>query len=196
MRIFVALEIPETVRLRMARFSEEIREFAAQARWVQPESLHVTLRFIGERQPPEVEEIAHSLAEVRSESFAINFRGCGFFPTAKAARVFWVGIEENAPLVRLANAVDKACVRAGVAREDREFNPHLTLARAGRSGAPHRMRGDKANPAFEKLREQLATIQTPDFGTMKAREFILYQSKLSPKGADYTAMARFPLAQL
>lgn len=196
MRIFVALEIPEIVRLRIMRFSEEVREFAPQARWVQPESLHVTLKFIGERPPPEVEEIAHSLAEVRSESFAINFRGCGFFPTAKAARVFWVGIEESAPLAALANSVDEACGRAGVMREEREFNPHLTLARVGRSGAPHRMQGDKTNPAFEKLRERLATIQTSDFGTMKAREFILYQSKLSPKGADYTAMARFPLAQL
>jgi RNA 2',3'-cyclic 3'-phosphodiesterase len=195
MRIFVALEIPETVRLRIARFSEEVREFAPQARWVQPESLHVTLKFIGERQPPEVDEIARSLAEVRSESFAIDFRGCGFFPTAKAARVFWVGIEENAPLVRLANSVDEACVGAGVACEERAFSPHLTLARAGRSAAPHRMRSDKTNLAFEKLRDRLAAIQTTDFGTMRAREFILYQSKLSPRGADYTAMARFPLAQ-
>ena len=196
MRIFVALEIPAAVRSRIAAFIEGIREFAPQARWAQPGSLHVTLKFVGEKQPAEVEEIKRSLAEVKSESFEITFQGCGFFPTAKTARVFWVGIKESTPLAALANSVDEACGRAGVMREEREFNPHLTLARAGRSGAPHRMRSDRKNLAFEKLREQLATTQTMEFGTMKACEFILYQSKLSPKGAHYTGLARFPLAQL
>jgi 2'-5' RNA ligase len=194
MRIFVALEIPEAVRTRIASFIDHIREFAPQARWVRSESLHLTLKFIGEKQPAEVERIIQSLAEIKGEGcFDVVFRGSGFFPNPKAARVLWVGIKENSHLTKLANLVDEACGKAGVAREEREFNPHLTLARAGSSGVPYQIQGDRKKRTFEKLQERLAEMETPDFGTMKACEFILYHSKLSPRGAHYTALARFLL---
>jgi len=195
MRIFVALEIPQRVRSRIIDFMEGIHEFAPQARWVKPESLHVTLKFIGEKAPAEVESIRQVLAEIQCAALEVVFRGCGFFPTARSARVFWVGIAKNPHLARLANLVEESCSKVGVAREEREFNPHLTLARAG-SGTPHRMPGDRRNRTFEKLRERLAAVETMEFGAMRALEFALYQSKLSPKGAHYTALSRFPLAQL
>ena len=196
MRVFVALDIPGAVREKIARFMDEVREFAPQARWLQPESLHITLKFIGEKQPPEVESIKKALAEIHGERyFQVIFRGCGFFPDRKSARVFWAGIQENADLMRLAKSVDERCGRAGVAREERDFSPHLTLARAGRSGAPHRTGSDRKNRVFEKLQEQLAEPESLEFGTMVAREFILFQSKLSPRGAQYTELARFALAQ-
>jgi len=195
MRIFVALEIPDAVRERIARFIEDVRELAPNARWVRPESLHVTLKFIGEKTPDAVEKIKETLVRVSGQaSFELAFRGCGFFPSATSARVFWVGIEENARLKDLANAVDDTISKAGVSREEREFNPHLTLARAG-SGAPHRLRRDRGNRVFEKLGERIATLKDLEFGTMTASEFILFQSKLSPSGAHYTAIARFTLAQ-
>src|SRR5208282_569788 len=95
MRIFIALDIDEAIRGRLARFLEGVRGFAPDARWVRPESLHVTLKFIGEKPAEKVDEITRALAAIRYEPFDLSFRGFGFFPTPKAARVFWIGIQSS-----------------------------------------------------------------------------------------------------
>ncbi|MGA9966795.1 MAG: RNA 2',3'-cyclic phosphodiesterase, partial [Terriglobales bacterium] len=127
MRIFIALDIDEAIRQRIQRFMEGVSGFAPDARWVRPESLHITLKFIGEKPNEIVEEIKRSLSGVRSESFEITFRGYGFFPTAKAARVFWVGIESGPQLSSFAKAVDDSTSALGIRKEDHPFAPHLTL---------------------------------------------------------------------
>ncbi len=194
MRIFVGLNIDDAVRQRIQRFIEGVNGFAPDARWVRPESLHVTLKFIGEKPAETVEEIKRALSRVRAVPFEITFRGFGFFPTAKAARVFWVGIESGPHLPALAKAVDETTSALGIPREDHPFAPHLTLARGGgRSGAPRWSKGDTANKNFQLLQEKLAALPTPDFGTMAAHEFFLYQSQLSPGGSRYTKIARFAL---
>jgi 2'-5' RNA ligase len=193
MRIFIALDIDEAIRRRILRFMEGVSGFAPDARWVRPESLHVTLKFIGEKPMETVEEIKGALSSVRSGCIEISFRGYGFFPTPKAARIFWVGIESG-PLATLAQAVDEATFARGISKEDHSFTPHLTLARGGgRSGAPRWRRGDTANKNFQLLQEKLAALHTPDFGTMAAHEFFLYQSQLSPGGSRYTKIASFAL---
>jgi 2'-5' RNA ligase len=193
MRIFIALDIDDAIRERIVRFLEGVHGFAPDARWVRPESLHVTLKFIGEKPPEAVEQIKVSLGGIRAASVEINFRGYGFFPTAKAPRVFWIGIEAGPQLKQLASAVDDAMFTLGIAKEDHEFSPHLTLARSGRSGAPHRQKGDAPNQKFKRLQERLGAMPQPEFGTMTAREFFLYQSKLSPSGSKYTKLGGFSL---
>ena len=168
--------------------------FAPDARWVRPESLHVTLKFIGEKPMETAEEIKRALSGIRSDSFELTFRGYGFFPTAKAARVFWVGIESGPQLASLANAVDAATSALGIPKEDHPFAPHLTLARGGgRSGAPRWRKGDATNKNFQHLQEKLAALPVPDFGTMAAHEFFLDQSQLSTGGSRYTKIASFAL---
>jgi 2'-5' RNA ligase len=174
---------------------EGVSGFAPEARWVRPESLHVTLKFIGEKPIETVEEIKRVLSNIRSESIEVAFRSYGFFPTAKAARVFWVGIESGPHLATLAKAVDEATFALGVAKEDHPFTPHLTLARGGgRSGSPRWRKGDTPNKNFQRLQEKLAALPTPDFGNMTAHEFFLYQSQLAPGGSRYTKIARIALA--
>jgi 2'-5' RNA ligase len=195
MRIFIALDIENAIRERIQRFMEGVRGFAPDARWVRPESLHVTLKFIGEKPAPAVEEIKRTLASVQSTAFECTFRGYGFFPTAKSARVFWIGIEAGPQVAALARAVDDATSALGIPREDHAFSPHLTLARGGgRSGAPGWRRDDAANKNFKVLQEKLSALPAPEFGTMTAREFFLYESKLMRGGSQYTKLARFPLA--
>ena len=192
MRLFVALDIDAEIRGRIAQFIDGVREFAPDARWVAAQSLHLTLKFIGEWPGEPLDELKRTLAGVRGQPAEITFSGTGFFPTPKSARVFWIGIQAGPELASLAVAVDTATSSLGIEKEQRAFTPHLTLARTG-SGRPQRMSSDRANASFRRLREKLAAMPVPAFGTMSAREFFLYESKLSPKGAVYTKLASFPL---
>jgi 2'-5' RNA ligase len=191
-RIFVALDIEESIRSRIERFVEGVRGFAPDLRWVRPESLHITLKFIGEKPDDVVEQIRHALSRVKVGPFDVAFRNYGFFPGAKSPRVFWIGIEAGPQLSQLARSIDLEMSTVGLPKEVHAYSPHLTLARTG-SGSPRRGRSDIPNRRFEQLQEKLAAMQAPDFGGMTAREFFLYQSQLSPKGSRYTKIARFPL---
>ncbi len=194
MRLFLALDLPDEIRTRIVRFTEGVQNFAPDARWAKSESLHVTLKFIGEQPDAAVEQIKQALQTITASAFEINFRAYGFFPTAKSARVFWIGIESGPELPALAASIDDKLAPLGIPKEIRAFSPHLTLARApGGSGSPRWRKGDGPNRAFHRLQEKLAVLPAPEFGTMTAREFFLYQSQLSPKGSKYTKLARFAL---
>ncbi len=194
MRLFVALDIDKPIRERILRFVDGVLPFAPDARWVKPESMHVTLKFIGEQPDVALPSIKQALQQISAASININFRGYGFFPNPKSARVFWVGIESGPELAVLASAVDQSLSTLAIPKEERPFSPHLTLARsAGGSGSPRRNKTDKPNPVFQILQNRLAALPIPEFGTMTSREFFLYESQLSPKGSRYTKLARFEL---
>ncbi len=208
MRIFVALDIDEAIRQRLAQFQNEMRALDPRQKWVGTDTFHVTLKFIGEQPPAKVEEIQRALVAIKAGRVQIDFRGAGFFPNARSPRVFWVGIQGDENLVKLASAVDAVTAAFGIEREAREYKPHLTLARAqlgggrGASGSPHQRSSppaasrltDRASAgAFARVAQKLSAISPPEFGTMTASEFFLYESKLSPKGASYTKLARFGL---
>jgi len=194
MRIFVALDIDESIRQRIQRFIDGVREFAPDARWVRPESLHITLKFIGEKPAETLEKITQALAGIRGQAVSMTFRGHGFFPNANAARVFWVGLDSGAQLAQLAASIDSRMLSLGILKEEHAFSPHLTLARGGGgSGNPGRQKGDRVNWAFQRLQGKLAALPPPEFGTMTAREFFLYQSQLGPGGSRYTKLQNFEL---
>ena len=191
MRIFVALDIEEAIRARIERFMEGVRGFAPDIRWVRPESLHVTLKFIGEKPVDAMEDVKLALSQVKAAPFEVAFRGYGFFPGVKSPRVFWLGIDAGQQLTKLAEGVDEALFDRGVPKERHLYSPHLTLARCG-SGSP-RCKTNAPNLRCQHLQEKLSGMPSPGFGAMTAREFFLYESKLSPSGSNYTKIARFPL---
>jgi 2'-5' RNA ligase len=198
MRLFIALDIDDVIRERIVRFVEGVSGFAPDARWAKPESLHVTLKFIGEQPEPMLEEIKRGLGAVAAGAVTLQFRGYGFFPTAKAPRVFWVGIEAGTELATLAATVDQQTARLGIPKEERIFSPHLTLARGGArgiqsSGSPQRHNEDRPSRSFQRLQEKLAALPAPEFGTMTAHEFFLYQSELGRGGSRYTKLSHFAL---
>ncbi len=200
MRLFVALDIDAEIRQRISRFVEGVRNFAPHVRWVSAASFHITLKFIGERSPEDMEAIKQALERIEAPPTTVTFRNTGFFPTARSARVFWIGIEADANLASLAAQVDEQLSVLGIPSEDRPFTPHLTLARGGDSrhprggsGRPGFKAGDRPNARFGQLAEKLEKLPAPEFGTMTAQEFFLYQSKLSPRGAEYTKLASFSL---
>lgn len=192
MRLFIGIDIEEAIREKIAAFVESVRDAAPKTRWVKPETFHITLKFLGETSKDR--EIVTELQKLHLPRPQIRFEGTGFFPTRRSARVFWVGIEADEHLPALASEVDKAIATLGFAREKQHFKPHLTLARAGSrsSGNPHQTAAS-GRTMFSALQKRLESMPQQDFGTMQAHEFCLYESKLSPAGARYIKVARFPL---
>ena len=180
MRLFVALQIPSNVRENLAEFVKPLRALGPQPRWVRPENLHVTLKFIGEVVPEKVAAIRTGLAAVRSgREVTIDFRGVGFFPNEKSPRVFWAGMNASPNLKILASDIDNATQKLGVPREQRPFLPHLTLARFQPPRLP------------EKLCAAIQANAARDFGSLRTNQFHLIESKLKPSGAEYTTLESF-----
>ena len=195
MRLFIALDIDDQIRQRIGRFLEGVTGFSPDARWVRLESLHITLKFIGEKPPDVIPSLQEALEKVSAKPFDLTFSGTGFFPTAKSPRVFWIGIQAPLELQRLASAIDDTTALVDIPKEDRAFSPHLTLARkSGGSGSPRKQKDDRPNRVFQRLQEKLATMRVPEFGTMTAREYFLYQSQLSRTGSRYTKLHSFKLS--
>ncbi|MGB7554725.1 MAG: RNA 2',3'-cyclic phosphodiesterase [Candidatus Korobacteraceae bacterium] len=190
MRLFVALDIGADIRQRITEFRNQMRSLAPDVRWVGPETFHITLQFLGETK--KLDEIQHALQSVRGAPVDLSFRNAGFFPSPKAPRVFWVGIEADLRLQELVNAIGQAVQPLGFERDAGPFKPHLTLARAG-SGCPRPVAGERSAPALRLIQTKLETFGQLEFGTMTAHEFCLYESKLSPAGARYTKLSRYPL---
>ena len=183
MRLFVALDVPDRVRASLAAVVARLRPICADARWVRIEGVHVTLKFIGETPADKVESIKGALAEVRMGApVAMQFRGTGFFPNARRPRVLWAGIESGPELAALAEAVESTLAAIGIAREERAYSPHLTLARLG------------SPKSFDALRVAIEQAGPLEFGVTTARNFHLYQSVLKSGGAEYTRLATFSFA--
>ena len=190
MRLFIALDIDPDIRERITTFRNQMRQLAPDVRWVGPETFHVTLQFLGETK--KLDEIRKALQQVKSPPLQISFRGAGFFPNPRAPRVFWVGIEGDQGLQDLVNRISEALRPLGFKREPGPYTPHLTLARSG-SGRPRPVPGERPASALQQVRARLETLPPPDFGTMTAHEFCLYESHLSPAGPRYEKLATYPL---
>jgi RNA 2',3'-cyclic 3'-phosphodiesterase len=189
MRLFFALDIDRAIRERLSTYVDSLRRVPG-VRFMPAETYHVTLKFLGEVQGLDL--IQTAAAQVQSPSFELSFREAGFFPNARSPRVFWAGIHADDRLPALASAIDDAMSKTAFPREERPFHPHLTLARSG-SGSPTPRRDERAVSGFRALVTAIEKDPPPEFGTMTAHEFFLYESKLSPRGAQYTKLARFPL---
>ena len=183
MRLFVALEIPSEVRKNLASLIESLRAVSPQARWVRPENLHVTLKFIGEVPEARLSVIRGALASVRSEQpVTLDFRELGLFPNEKHPRVFWAGIEASPNLKTLAAEIEKAAETLGIPPEQKPFSPHLTLARFEPPRLP-----DQLQVAVQENAER-------EFGSLLTNQFHLIESKLKPSGAEYTTVESFSFA--
>ncbi|HEY4676474.1 MAG TPA: RNA 2',3'-cyclic phosphodiesterase [Candidatus Angelobacter sp.] len=179
MRLFIALDIPADVRAALTGCMERARALAPDARWARVEGLHVTLKFIGHVDDAIVEQIKVALGSVKTVPFEVKFAGVGFFPNPHAARVFWAGVDGSNHLPHLASSIDAALEKLGFQRETKPYHPHLTLART--SSRPLR----ELKPLLDE--------PPPQFGTMTAHEFFLYQSQPQKGGSKYTKLERFAL---
>ena len=146
---------------------------------VEPENLHVTLKFLGEVGEDDVPKIVETLKGVKRKEFTIKLNGVGGFPSNRNPRVVWIGIREGYPELRaLHDEVEGVLVRY-FPRERREFKAHLTIARVKRGGRA-------LAPLLEKFADE-------DFGVVQVKEFKLKRSELTPRGPIYTDIEVYPL---
>jgi 2'-5' RNA ligase len=183
MRLFVAAEIPESIRRGLEALRRDLEEAPLPVRWVRAEAVHVTLKFLGEAAPERERPIQESLAIAAGSSvpFELEAAGLGTFPERGAPRVVWVGLRGDLDAAaRLQQAVEEALEPLGFPRETRVFRPHLTLGRV-------------KGPGRGGWRARFETRAADAFGRFRVGECVLFQSHLGPDGAVYEARGRFPL---
>jgi len=176
LRAFIALELPAEMRAALGRLMADVRHRFAGLRWVRPDGVHLTLRFLGETSPSQVERLRESLgaAAARCPRAEVPVSGFGLFPERGSPRVLWLGLELPEPMIALQAACEAAAVEAGFPPETRPFSPHLTLGR-WRDRAPR-----PELPAVNLGRASLDTL-------------VLFRSQTRTDGAVYTDLARFGL---
>lgn len=191
-RSFVAIDLTGPVRESLGK---QISRLAAiippgTVRWVRPEAIHLTLKFLGEVSQDSLGQIREllELAASRRSPFAFQLRGLGCFPDNRKPRVLWVGVkEESGSLAGLQEALEAGFERLGYRREGRPFSPHLTLGRV-REGA--------AIAAARAAGESVERSPTEDYGDIRVDAIYLMRSDLRPTGAVYSRMAEIPLRGL
>ena len=176
LRLFVALDLTEEVRQRLAGLAGGV----PGARWTEPEAMHLTLRFIGEVPEDQAMDIDAALAELRAPAFALTFDGVGMYGSARRARVLWAGVERNEALAHLQAKIESALVRCGLPAEERKFSPHITLARL------------RDAPA-DRIGRFLSDRGLFRAGPMPVDHVTLYRSHLGNGGAVYEALREYPL---
>ncbi len=185
MRTFVAIELTESCRHKLAEAVRKLRAAAGEVRWVKAETAHLTLKFIGELPERDLPEAisALSAAAADSEPFRFRVEGISGFPPTDRPRVIHVPVHESSgALQRLAEAVERGLFEAiGLAQERRSFKPHITLGRV------------KERRNCPSLEEIAALVPDADFGEVPVDGIVLVKSDLTPRGAVYTALERMPL---
>ena len=181
MRAFIAIDLPEALHTALAEAQQNFRSAASDARWTRPEGIHLTLKFLGEISDAQTKQVVEALTQIGSfEPFSIEVKGFGFFPQVQRPRVFWAGVMAPPALTQLAAQVENRMEKIGFAREDRAFSAHLTLAR---------FQVPRPQSALEAA---IAARADTSLGAFNASEFFLFESKLSPQGAQYRKVVRFP----
>ncbi len=177
MRLFVALDLPRTVRQRLADLATGV----SGVRWVPPENYHVTIRFVGELPAYKAEELDLALADIRARRFTLELAGVGTLDRAGRVTALWAGVASNPALLHLRAKVDTAVQRAGMAAERRRYMPHVTLARLGEQV-------EQARVAAWVQSHNLFRSAPMDVG-----HFTLFTSVLGPDQPVYTPEVEYPL---
>lgn len=173
-RLFTAIEIPEAIRLRLSL----LRAPLSGAKWIEPENMHITLRFAGDIDGRTADEFVDFLAGVRARPFAVTIQGVGAFG-GRDPRVLWAGVEAGEPLDALYRGNDRAARFAGLEPEGRAFKAHVTLAR---------MRGAR-QLAVARFLEENGALRVEPF---TATRFVLMSARPGTGGGPYVVEAEFP----
>jgi 2'-5' RNA ligase len=175
-RLFTAIEIPEGMRLRLSL----LRSPVVGAKWVQPEDMHITLRFAGDIDGRTADDLADLLADVSVPPFTVSIAGCGAFG-GRDPHVLWAGVTASGDLDALYRANERAARAAGLEPDPRDFRPHVTLAR---------MRRARQAEVARFLTENGELRLEP----FRVTRFVLLSARPGSGGGPYAVEAEYPLS--
>jgi len=183
-RVFVAIELPSLVRKSLSDHINRLRQTLpdVHASWSHEENLHLTLKFLGKTPVAKVEALSQATqqAALMTEPFDLIVADCGAFPPRGQPRVLWIGIEDpTEKLTALHHALEDKCAKAGFAREERPFHPHLTIAR---------VRKPKGSRRLAELHRELEIADQQQ--TVRVAEVVLFRSELLSEGSRHTVVSR------
>jgi 2'-5' RNA ligase len=188
LRTFIAVEIPQHTQKQIQQAIEPLHKELGMSlvRWVPENNIHLTLKFLGDVSPANVDHLTQIL---RTEAdtcpaFDIHIGELGSFPSLKLPRVLFIGIQAPAELEALYRGIESACARLGYESEGRGFTPHLTIGR---------VKQDASAMDQQKIRRTLAGTTIDSLGTARVHSVHLYKSELKPTGSVYTQIFSAPL---
>ena len=187
LRLFIAVEIPTEIQRNVYKETSKFRKgIDSLIRWVPAENMHLTLKFLGDVSPSNVEFLMQML---RNEAdivrcFKIQLTGLGAFPSLKRPRVIYIGIQAPAALDTLQRGIESASRRLGYETEERPFSAHLTLGR---------VKQNVTATDQQKIRRAIEATQVDLLGNARVDSVHLYRSELKPSGSVYTRLYSAPL---
>ncbi len=186
-RTFIAIQIPENIRQAIVREISPLKKLGGRGiRWVDSQNIHLTLKFLGEISPANVELLTQTLQAEAGlhQPFEVQVGQMGAFPTAKRPRVIWIGLEAPPALSRLQHGIESATAKLGYATDEKPFSPHLTIGRIR----------DQISPTdLQTIRTTLGNNVVGALGTFQVRQIDLMRSDLRPNGPIYSLLATAPL---
>jgi RNA 2',3'-cyclic 3'-phosphodiesterase len=183
-RSFIAIPLNAEIISRIEKIQKELKALSADVKWVNPKSIHLTLKFLGNIEEGSIETIAQGIQNgIKGfKPWSVAVKNMGAFPSLKSPRVVWVGIDDqDGQLVRLQNQIEKEMSKLGFEEEKRKFSAHLTLGR---------VRSPKGK---DELVKYLLDERERVFEEIKVDQVILFKSELKPTGAVYTVLKEFAL---
>ena len=183
-RSFLAIELPKTILKKIDEVQGDLKLSRADVRWVSPEKIHLTLKFFGNIDESKIEAIVEAIERPVKGTlgFFIKVKGLGAFPHLKNPRVVWMGLAEGKEiLTSFQRQLEGELEKIGFEREERPFQPHLTLGRSNSSRGRDELVG-----MIEQRREE-------EFGEIPVEKVVLFKSELRPSGPIYTALRELKL---
>ena len=188
LRSFIAIKIPVEIQSAIAHSTAPLQKTLPKplVRWVASQNLHLTLKFLGDVSPANLERLVDVLKTEAAahEPFSMSVGGLGAFPTPRRARVIWIGLEAPAGLAALQHGVEAVAARLGYGPEERPFSPHLTIGRVGQSVSA---------ADLQRIRTALEAIAVGALGTVRVDAIHIFKSDLQPGGAVYTNLYTLPM---
>jgi 2'-5' RNA ligase len=182
LRAFIAVEIPQEIREAVGKATAPLQKgIGSIVRWVPTENMHLTLKFLGDVSPANVEMLSQMLrAEAEMfRCFDLRLGGLGSFPNLKRPRVIFIGIQAPTPLEALQRGIESASHRLGYESEERGFSPHLTIGR---------VKQNVTATEQQTIRRALEETRIDSLGTARVDSVHLYKSDLKPTGSEYTRL--------
>jgi 2'-5' RNA ligase len=186
-RSFLAIELPKGILNKIEEIELDLRSTHADVRWVNPEKIHLTLKFFGNIEESMIDSILKSIEEPTQNTnpFSLKVRGIGAFPNLKNPRVIWMGLVDGKEvLASFQKQIDNQLREIGFQPENRPFRPHLTLGRMKSSRGREELAG-----TMEKYKEE-------EFGDLQVERVVLFKSDLRPTGPIYTALRELKFGNL